>query len=69
MKMYLDSDEWYPVYSLREDRFKFMNDYMVDVSPEFMEKYNRIVSEFNSLQDELDKLTTVKVLAEVYGNA
>lgn len=69
MRMYLDEDEWYPVYTLREDRYKFMNDLEVDVSSEFMMKYERIMSEFDDLQEELRNMPFVRIKAEHYGNS
>lgn len=58
MKMYLDSDEWYPVLTLREEQYKWMKDLEVDVSIAFMMKYERIMAEFDSLQQELNSLPT-----------
>ena len=61
MKMYLDKDEWYPVYTLREEHRPYLTEYWVDVSSELMERHKKIIADFDALQDELSKLPTVKV--------
>ncbi len=61
MKMYLDEDEWYPVLTLRKERFVYLTDSEVEVDTNIMEEYNRIMDEFHALQDVLNKLPTTKI--------
>jgi hypothetical protein len=61
MKMYLDEDEWYPVLTLREERYAWMTELEVEVDANIMEEYNRIMDEFDALQDILNKLPTTKI--------
>lgn len=53
MIKYLDSDEWYPVYTLRDGSYLTTK---VEVSKKFLGKYDRIMKEFNELQIELQDM-------------
>ena len=54
MKMRLDIDEWYPVYSLDDDiRDDPTWGIIVDVSDEFFAEYQRVFKEFNAMQTKL----------------
>lgn len=59
--MYLDSDEWYPVLTLREEPYGFLTDYAVEITPELKTRYDKVMQEFEELQQELDKLPTTKI--------
>ena len=52
MKLELEKDEWYPVYSLA-DMPSTYEDENVEVSPEFVERYRAAFREFNKVQDIL----------------
>jgi hypothetical protein len=47
----LIEDEWYPVIDISE-----YGEVTVEISQELFEKYNKIMQEFNDLQNELHKL-------------
>jgi hypothetical protein len=47
----LTEDEWYPVIDITE-----YGEVNVEISQELLEKYNKIMQEFNDLQKELYKL-------------
>jgi hypothetical protein len=47
----LSEDEWYPVIDISE-----YGEVTVEISQELFEKYNKIMQEFNDLQNELHKL-------------
>jgi len=47
----IDEDEWYPVIDISE-----YGEVTVEISQELFEKYNKIMQEFNDLQNELHKL-------------
>jgi hypothetical protein len=47
----LIEDEWYPVIDISE-----YGEITVEISEELFEKYNKIMQEFNDLQNELHKL-------------
>lgn len=51
----IDSDEWYPVYTIEEPNPSFVVP-VVEVSEDLMVRYNRIMEEFGSLQRELRAL-------------
>jgi hypothetical protein len=61
MKMYLDEDEWYPVLTLRKERYAWMTDSEVEVDANIMEEYDRIMDEFDALQTVLNKLPITKI--------
>lgn len=51
----LDWDEWYPVYSIHEYDSNNYFEKTIDLDPEFVEHYNRVMDEFAELQDALNK--------------
>lgn len=61
MKMYLNCDEWYPVYTLREDIYKYLPSYEVELDQNLMDEYQRIMDEFDAFQEILSKLPTKKI--------
>jgi len=56
MKIYIDADEWYPVYSL--SRVK-NHDFEVesDAPEELVERWEKTMEKFRELQAEIKKLT------------
>jgi len=69
MKMYLNEDEWYPVYTLRDDKLTYLPSYEVEVDPDIMKAYRRIMDEFSDLQEILLKLPTTKIEPINNGNS
>ena len=52
-KVHIDSDEWYPVYSVEDDgRFGIE----VEVTPEQLAKWRRAFADFEAAQDEMGDL-------------
>ena len=51
MKVKIDADEWYPMYSIVPNYGK-----EVDVSPDFVETYNNVMKDLNIIQDILRDL-------------
>ncbi len=62
MRVRIDCGEWYPVYSidregLSEENLKvnpWMEKYLIDVDDALIEKYDRIMKEFDELQKTLE---------------
>jgi hypothetical protein len=54
MKVYLDWNELYPVYTLDTNSFYKNNE--VEVTEEFYEEYKIVSSAFRKLQKELEKI-------------
>lgn len=52
MTVHLEADEWYPVISITTEP----NDKQVVISKELFERHNRIMQEFDDMQDLLYKL-------------
>jgi len=52
MKAYIDKDEWYPVYTVDEER-SYMAD-EIEVDEEAMRRWHRAHLEFNKAQDEME---------------
>jgi len=61
MKMYIDTDEWYPVYTLRDDKRTYLPSYEVELDQNLMDEYQRIMDEFDAFQEILSKLPTKKI--------
>ena len=57
IKVKLGADEWYPVIEIAS-----YGTIEVEISQELFERHNRIMQEFDILQDELYKLYKVKRL-------
>lgn len=58
MKMFLTTDEWYPVYGLSEIDKPYLSQKVVDVSPEFVEEWKEVEKLFEVVQEKLSKLPT-----------
>jgi hypothetical protein len=56
MKVKIDADEWYPVYTLEEVDRVYPYDVVVDVSMELFDRCTRVTAEFRQIQKELGKL-------------
>lgn len=54
MRVYYDCDEWFPVYTLYEN--KESTDESINITPELLEKYKKIHKEFREMQDYIDDL-------------
>ena len=58
----IDKDEWCPVYSIIErPEYANQKDWkgvypVVEITPEFQSRYDRITQEFGELQDELAEM-------------
>jgi len=53
MKIYVDSDEWYPVfYLVKESRYAAT----ADVHPEIVARWEKVFADFDAVQNELEKL-------------
>lgn len=56
MKIWIDYDEWYPVYMFtEEEQYKRMYDKEVEITDKELEWLNHAFSEFNKAQDFLQK--------------
>lgn len=53
LKVWIDCDEWYPVCSASA---KYKYGTQVEVSIEFMERYDKLLDDFDKMQKELIKL-------------
>jgi hypothetical protein len=63
MKMHIDSDEAYPVYSISPLSAEKWRNYwrIVDVSPELKARYDAAEKEYQAVQDELERLRDTAV--------
>lgn len=52
----LDWDEWYPVYSIEERDLNPYDYQELDIDEDFVNRYNRVMDEFNELQNDLDRM-------------
>ena len=57
MKIYIDSDEAYPVYSYRRDRPYDTYGTEVEVKETTIARWNRINREYEEMQEELAELS------------
>lgn len=59
-EVYVDDDEWYPVYSLREVaeymRKGRWSDGIVTITDELRAEYDRVMSEFDDMQNKIKAL-------------
>lgn len=56
MKMHLDWDEWYPVYSLDEPQSEVRYGMAVDVPEGLVRRYRQAHREWTAVQDKLHAL-------------
>jgi hypothetical protein len=63
MKLYLTKDEWYPVYGLSEENKPYLNQQIVDVTPEVFEAWKKLEEEFDTFQNMLHKLPKTSIKA------
>lgn len=54
MKVQIDSDEWYPVYTIYEGE-DTTEEYMTEVPDDLVERAKKVTAAFNALQEELAK--------------
>jgi len=52
-KVAFDSDEWYPVWFIRERSTEHSQ---IEVSQEWLDKYERVMSKFDELQADMKEL-------------
>jgi len=52
MKVYIDSDEWYPVYSVEKSPWGIE----VDVPEEVLERWDQVFCQFRNIQSEMAAL-------------
>ena len=60
MKVYLDKDEWYPVYSASLDKDTAYPEYVFDVPEETFSRWSRIQDQFEEIQKEMARLVEEK---------
>lgn len=56
MQFWIDSDEVYPVFSLKKAESALSYDEVVEVPDELVERYNKVCKEYAKIQRELRKL-------------
>ena len=56
MKYWIDADEVYPVFSIKNAKDGLPYDEVVEVPDELVERYNRICKEYAEVQKEIAKL-------------
>ena len=56
MEYWIDADEVYPVFSIKNTKDGLPYDEVVEVPDELVERYNRIRKEYDEVQNELAKL-------------
>jgi hypothetical protein len=54
MKVWIDGDEWYPVYTLH--RQQHSDEATVEIDSIFYERYEKALKEFQAVQKELREL-------------
>ncbi len=54
MKVWIDSDEWYPVYTLHTQQYS--DEATVEIDSIFYERYKKALKEFRAVQKELREL-------------
>lgn len=53
VKLYLDIEEFYPVYIPARNPLHPLTDYVLEVDEEFRDRLDRVFAEFNAIQDEI----------------
>lgn len=53
VKRRFNVDEWYPVYSLEKQYRAYNKHYNIKVPQELVDRYDRIMAEFDAMQAEL----------------
>jgi hypothetical protein len=56
VKIVIDEDEWYPVFSIKEERYVYAYDVRVEVTEEQVARWRKVFEEFELVQDELRAL-------------
>lgn len=51
MKIYIDKEEWYPIYTLENE--SYCNTTLYDFDEKFIEKYKQVLEDFNEIQYKL----------------
>ena len=64
MKIYIDTDEWYPIFSPlpapeNPEKHKYYN--LIEVSDDLIPRWKKLTNEFNAFQDELMALKNTPV--------
>jgi len=54
VKVKIDTDEWYPVYSVCDAPYAYGKE--VEIPDEFYERYQAVMTEFNAVQDLISAL-------------
>ena len=62
MKMFLTTDEWYPVYGFSKEDKPYLRQLVVDVPQELVDEWLEAEQLFDAVQEKLSKLpkTTVE---------
>lgn len=58
MKAYIDTDEWYPVHSVKERT----TCPAIEVTPETLQRWQRITGEFEAMQKEISEALETAVV-------
>ena len=56
VKLYLDSEEFYPMYFPARDPLSSLTEYAVEVDEEFRDRLIRILAEFEQIQDQIQDM-------------
>lgn len=61
MRMFLTTDEWYPVYGLSELDKPYLYQKVVDVPSELVEEWKEAEQLFEVIQEKLSRLPTTRI--------
>ena len=56
MKVYINADDWYPVYTLSKETRPYLTQHEVEITEEFFEKVTKLEEAFDAMQEILHKL-------------
>lgn len=56
VKLYLDSQEYYPVYIPAWNPLHPLTEYVLEVDEEFRDRLSRALIEFNAVQDKIKEM-------------
>lgn len=59
-KVYIDADEWYPVYQFDEDPPRSQLPYLIEVDAMTVARWRQVFDEFDAVQAELEKLSKAR---------
>lgn len=61
MRMFLTTDELYPVYGLSELDKPYLSQKVVDIPPELVEEWKEAEQLFEAIQEKLSRLPTTRI--------